>query len=238
MLNDILIFFFHSLSFSLGRRSGRWQPDCLCPLVGDLYLLHRAFTNLHQWQRHGQEDVWRKKHDEIWRKCRVEKGTEVVRWRGGKKSRKGEGREGGREGERERGSVNSCFLIKQQCSQLIHLICQLEEKHGRNLFTWEKGGRRGWRRGSYSGKKSKKKPREEARRGGIAVKEAEAIIEKEKPGCRGKDMNVVNGRGGKMEEKRRRRRGGEREDRRGREGCRVAKSVLAARVWVWPVGGA
>lgn len=32
-------------------------------------------------------------------------------------------------------SVNSYFLIKQQCSQLIHLICQLEEKHGRNLFT-------------------------------------------------------------------------------------------------------
>lgn len=41
----------------------------------------------------------------------------------------------------------------------------------------------------------KKKPGEEARRGGIAVKEAEAIIEKEKPGCRGKDMNVVNGGG-------------------------------------------
>lgn len=39
------------------------------------------------------------------------------------------------------------------------------------------------------------KKREEARRGGIAVKEAEAIIEKEKPGCRGKDMNVVNGGG-------------------------------------------
>lgn len=49
------------------------------------------------------------------------------------------------------------------------------------------------------------KKREEARRGGIAVKEAEAIIEKEKPGCRGKDMNVVNGGGGKGK----RRRGGE-----------------------------
>ena len=34
----------------------------------------------------------------------MEKGTEVVRWRGrgrGKKSRRGEGREGGREEERE-----------------------------------------------------------------------------------------------------------------------------------------
>lgn len=50
-------------------------------------------------------------------------------WRGSEVERE---REGGRE------SVNSCFLIKQQCSQLIHLICQLGEKHGRNLFTCER----------------------------------------------------------------------------------------------------
>lgn len=49
-----------------------------------------------------------------------------------------EGRWGAREEKHERGgsvSANSRFLIKQQCSQLIHLIRQLGRKHGRNLFT-------------------------------------------------------------------------------------------------------
>lgn len=59
-------------------------------------------------------------------------GREREREQGGEVERE-RAREG--EGGREREHANSCFLIKQQCSQLIHLICQLEEKHGRNLFT-------------------------------------------------------------------------------------------------------
>lgn len=62
-----------------------------------------------------------------------------MRWRRrGDVEERAEGRGGAREEKQVGGGsecANSRFLIKQQCSQLIHLIRQLGEKHGRNLFT-------------------------------------------------------------------------------------------------------
>lgn len=127
MLNDILFFFLLLFNFTwLGCRR---QPDCLRP-CGD-YNSYRAFPNLHQWEQYGQGDIWRKAWWDMEERMQCREG---VRWWGGEREREKKQEGGGREG------VNSCFLIKQQRSQLIHLICQLEEKHGRNLFTWRRVG--------------------------------------------------------------------------------------------------
>lgn len=65
-------------------------------------------------------------------------GVGEIRQRRGDVEERAESRGGAREEKQEGGGskrANSSFLIKQQCSQLIHLIRQLGEKHGRSLFT-------------------------------------------------------------------------------------------------------
>lgn len=124
MISCFFSFFF---SISLGLVAGDSQIVCapveiITPTVHSPIYINESSTD---------REIYEEKHDEIWRKeCSVERewGGEVERER--EKKQEGGGREG----------VNSCFLIKQQRSQLIHLICQLEEKHGRNLFTWRRVG--------------------------------------------------------------------------------------------------
>lgn len=85
----------------------------------------------------------------------------VERWWGGEVLREGEEKRVSKKGG-VGGGANTCFLIKQQRSQLIHLICQLEEKHGRDLFTWARvGGKMTERRLAW-----KKSPRSRKRGGG------------------------------------------------------------------------
>ena len=113
----------------------------------------------------------------------------VERERGRKKARGGEG---------ERESVNSYFLIKQRCSQLIHLICQLEQNMAETSSP-ERGWEEGWRRGGW--KKSLEKRQKKA--GGAAVKGRSNDRNREWDFFLIKDMKVVNRRrkqGGRDEE--------------------------------------
>lgn len=76
-----------------------------------------------EWARYDREE-------EMWRKeLRVE-GSKGRKTRGGGSER-----------------ANSRFLIKQQCSQLIHLICQLGENVAGTFSPEKKGGRRAERQG-------------------------------------------------------------------------------------------
>ena len=80
-----------------------------------------------------------------------------------------------RKSKREgRYGVNTCSLIKQQRSQLIHLICQLEEKHGRDLFTWEGVGGMMTRR-----KLHEKKDRRKGKGGFYCSKELKQMMKTE-----------------------------------------------------------
>lgn len=201
MLDDILLFPPLLLSSSLGRTSKR-QPDCLSPLWR--FISPTMHSPIYINESSTDWEIYGEKHDEIWRK---EWGVERQR---GSEVKREEARGGGRE------CANSCFLIKQQCSQLIHLICQLEEKHGRNLFTWERVGG-GMKERKLHRKKSLKR---RGIRGGIAEK-GWGKIETESGK---KDMNVVN--------RRRKMRGREDEKVKGRtreRGCRVAKP------YYWPM---
>ena len=72
------------------------------------------------------------------------------------RERDSEAERGGRSKRGEGESVNSYFLIKQQCSQLIHLICQLEENMAETSSP-ERGWEEGIQTDSYMGRKARRR---------------------------------------------------------------------------------